>query len=79
MEQGANGNKSKLVQLTQWGRVTHIFGSKLTTIGSDNDLSPDLQQAINWTKAVILLIRFVKTNFGEIFSENHTFSIKKEH
>ena len=26
---------------TQWGRVTHIYISKLTIIGSDNGLSPD--------------------------------------
>ena len=37
--------------LTHWGRVTHICVSKLTTIGSDNGLSPDRRQAIIWTNA----------------------------
>ena len=32
--------------LTHWGRVTHIWVSKLTIIGSDNGLSPDRRQAI---------------------------------
>ena len=32
--------------LTHWGRVTHICVSKLTTIGSDNGLSPGRRQAI---------------------------------
>ena len=38
--------------LTHWGRVTHICVSKLTTIGSDNGLSPSRRQAIIWTKNV---------------------------
>ena len=29
-----------IILLTHWGRVTHICVSKLTTIGSDNGLSP---------------------------------------
>ena len=32
--------------LTNWGRATHICVSKLTIIGSDNDLSPSRRQAI---------------------------------
>ena len=40
--------------LIHWGRVTHICGSKLTTTGSDNGLSPSryLNQCwniVNWT------------------------------
>ena len=65
--------------LTHWGRVTHICVSKLTVIGSDNGLSPDRRQAINWTNAGILLIRTIGTNFSEILSEIHTFSLKKMH
>ena len=34
------------VPLTHWGRVTHICVSKLTSIGSDNGLSPGRRQAI---------------------------------
>ena len=42
--------------ITHWGRVTHICVSKLTTIGSDNGLSPGRRQAIIWTKAGMLLV-----------------------
>ena len=37
--------------LTHWGRATHICVGKLTTIGSDNGLSPGQRQAIIWTNA----------------------------
>ena len=63
--------------LTHWGRVTHICVSKLTTIGSDNGLSPGRCQAIIWTNDGILLIRTLGTNFSEILSEIHSFSFKK--
>ena len=43
-------------RLTHWGRVTHICVSKLSSIGSDNGLSPERRQAIIWTNAGILLI-----------------------
>ena len=32
--------QQQYVLLTHWGRVTHIYASKLTTIGPDNGLSP---------------------------------------
>ena len=54
--------------LTHWGRVTHICVGKLTTIGSDNGLSPGRRQAIIWTNDGILLIRTLGTNFSEILS-----------
>ena len=38
------------------GRVTHICVGKLTTIGSENGLSPGRRQAIIWTNAGKLLI-----------------------
>ena len=63
--------------LTHWGRVTHICVSKLTTIGSDNGLSPGRRQAIIWTNDGILLIRTLGTNFSEILSEILTLSFKK--
>ena len=66
-----------MVQLTHWGRVTHICDNKLTIIGSDNGLSPDRRQAIIWTNAGILLIGPLKTNFSEILIEILTFSFKK--
>ena len=65
--------------LTHWGRVTHICVSKLTTIGSDNGLSPGRRQAIIWTNAGIMIIGPLGTNFSEIFIEIYTFSFKKMH
>ena len=38
-------------EVFHWGRVTHTCVSILTTIGSDNSLSPVRRQAINWTNA----------------------------
>ena len=65
--------------LTHWGRVTHICVSKLTIIGSDNGLSPGWRQAIIWTKAGILLIRPLETNFIETLIEIPIFPFKKIH
>ena len=65
--------------LIHWGRVTHICVSNWTIIGSDNGLSPGRHQAIIWTNAGILLIRTLGTNFSEILSEIHKFSLKKMH
>ena len=63
--------------LTHWGRVTHICVSDLTSIGSDNGLSPGRRQAIIWTNAGILLIRPLETNFSEFLVEILIFSFKK--
>ena len=57
--------------------MTHICVGDVTIIGSDNVLSPGRHQAIIWTKAGILLIGPLGTNFHEIFIEIHTFSFKK--
>ena len=65
--------------LTHWGRVTHICVDNLTTIGSDNGLSPGRRQAITWTNVGILLIGPQGTNFSEMLVEIHTFSFKKIH
>ena len=65
--------------LTHWGRVTHICVSKLTSIASDNGLSPGRRQAIIWTSAGIMLIGPLRTNFSEILIEIITFSCKKMH
>ena len=65
--------------LTYWGRVTHTCVSKLTTIGSDNGLSPGRRQAIIWTNAGILLIGPLGINFSEILIEINTFSFNKMH
>ena len=65
--------------LTRWGRVTHIYISNLTTICSDNGLSPSRRQAIIWNNAGILLIWPIGTNVNEILIDIHPFSIKKIH
>ena len=67
------------IQLTHWGRVTHLCVGKLTIIGSDNGLSPERRQAIIWTNAGILLIGTLGTNFTEILIGIQTFSFKKMH
>ena len=59
--------------------MTHICVGKLTIIGSDNGLSPGRRQAIILTKAGILLIRPLGTNFSEILIGNQTFSFKRMH
>ena len=59
--------------------VMHIYVSKLTTIGSDNGLSPCRRQASIWTNAGIMLIGPIGTNFSEIQIKINTFSFKKMH
>ena len=65
------------MQLTHWAQTTHICVSKLTSIGSNNGLSPGWPQAIVWTYTGTLLIGILGTNFSEILSETHKFSFKK--
>ena len=72
-------DKKVRVELTHWGRVTHICVGKLTIIGSDNGLSPGRRQAIICTNGGILLIRPLGTNFSEILIGIQTFSFKKMH
>ena len=62
--------------LTHWGRGTHICFSKLTTIGSDNGLSPIQYKAIIWTNAGILMIRPLGRNCSENWVKIHKFSYK---
>ena len=68
-----------LHRLIHWDRVMHICVGKLTTIGSDNGLSPERRQAITWTNAGILLIGPLGTNFNWILIEILIFSFKKMH
>ena len=68
---------SRQMGLTHWGRTMHICVGKLTTIGSDNGLSPVRRQAIIWTNAGILSNGTLGTNFSEILIEILTFSFKK--
>ena len=69
--------RGEICQLTHWGRVTHICVSDLTSIGSDNGLSPGRRQAIIRTNAGILLIRPLGTNFSEFLVAILIFSLKK--
>ena len=55
----------------------HICFGNVTTIGSDNGLSPGWHQTIIWTNCGILLIGTLGTNFSEILIEIQTFSFKK--
>ena len=57
--------------------MTHIYISDLTSIGSDNSLSPGRRQAITWTNAGILLIVPLATNFSENSIEILAFSFTK--
>ena len=57
--------------------MTHICVSDLTSIGSDNGLSPGRRQAIIRTNAAILLIRPLGTNFSEFLVKIVIFSFKK--
>ena len=57
----------------------HICVFNLTTIGSDNVLSPGRHQAIIRTNAGILLIGPLGTNFCEISIGIQAFSFKKMH
>ena len=57
--------------------MAHICVGNLTTIGSDNGLSPGRRQAIIWTKGGLLLIGPLGTNVSEILIETLTFSFKK--
>ena len=77
--QSPQGGQTHFVNwwLTHWGRVTHICVSDLTSIGSDNGLSPGRRQAIIRTNAWILLIRPLGTNFSEFLVAILIFSFKK--
>ena len=69
----------RLLNVTHWGRVTHICVSKLTIIGSDNGLSPGRRQAMIWTNAVLLSFGPLGTNFSQIVFGPQIFSFKKMH
>ena len=64
---------------SNFNQVMHICVSNLTITGPDNGLLPSRHQAIIWTNAGILLIRYLGANFNEILIEIHTFSFKKIH
>ena len=53
-------------ELTHWGQMTHICVGRLTSIGSDNGLSPGRRQSIIWTNVGILVIGPLGINCSEI-------------
>ena len=59
--------------------MTQICVGKLSSIGSDNGLSPRRRHVIIWTNAGILLILTLRIKFSESLSGIHTFSFKKMH
>ena len=63
--------------LTYWGRVKHIYASKLTIIGSNNDVLHVSDKAVSWTNAGMLSIWALENNFSEISIEIRTFPFKK--
>ena len=63
------GVVQRFLSLSHWCRVTHICVSDLTSIGSDNGLSPGPRLANIRTNAGILLIRPLGTNFSEFSVE----------
>ena len=77
IDTSCKGQWVKPIYFTHWGLVTHICVGKLTTIGSENGLSPGRRQAIIWTNAGILLIGPYGTNFSEISIKILTFSFTK--
>ena len=62
---------------THWGRLTQLCVSKLTTIGSDNGVSPGRHQDIIWTHDGILLIGDLGTKISAIVIEIQTISFWK--
>ena len=66
-----------LCELTHWRRMTHICVGKLSSIGSDNGLSPGRRLAIIWTKCWNIVNWTLGNKFSEILIEIHTFSLKK--
>ena len=61
------GNRTEV--LTHWGRMTHKYISNLTTIGSDNGLSPGRRQANIRTNAGILWVPTLGRKFSGCLSK----------
>ena len=60
-----------LIPLTHWSRVTHICVSDLTSIGSDNGLSPGQNQCWN------IVNKTLRNKLKWIFSRNSNISIQE--
>ena len=62
---------------THRGQVTHICGSKLSIVRSDNGLSPGRRQAIAWTNAGMLLVESLEQTSVKSYSEFTHFNSRK--
>ena len=75
--QRAKGNTTNLRHSGFYPGVVIIhhksYNSSLTSIGSDNDLSPGQRQGSIWNNAGILLIGPFGTKISDILLETHTF------
>ena len=69
--------KTDYIQLTHWGRLTHICVSKLTIIGSDNGLLPGRRQAIIWTNAGIFVNWTLRNKLQWNFNRNSSIFIQE--
>ena len=69
MKMAESANMQYDMALTLWSRMTHIYVSDLTIIGSDNGLSPGRFQSIIWTNDGTSLIGPLERNFSEILIE----------
>ena len=59
--------------------MTHTCVNKITTIGSDNTLSPGRRQAIIWTNTTVFSIRPLGIYFSKISFKIQKFSFTKMH
>ena len=66
-------------KLTHWGRMTHICVSKLSIIGSDNNLLTGQREAIIWNNDRKLSISPLGIYFSEILIGIQTLSFRKMH
>ena len=52
---------------THWGRVMHLYVSKLPFLGPDNGSSPGRRHIIIWTSDGILILESLETNLSEVY------------
>ena len=67
----------RAIMVTHWGRVMHIYVSKISIIHSDNGLSPAGRHANIYPSAGILLIKALGINISGILIEINIFPLKK--
>ena len=75
--QTSNISCNKSQNLTHWGRVMDICVSDLTSIGSDNGLSPGRRQAIIKTKCWNIVNKTLRNKLQWIFSRNSNIFVQE--